>query len=168
MRKVLYILSLAILVGCGSSGPRFPASPSPVVGTMPAEMPTTSPAMEAHPSATPSVGRTAEATPATGQAELDHQALLDPLLYGGISAEEAQATLGQIASSADTRFVAALIDALRYQSRLRRPLGDALNALTGQELPPDWFEWVEWAGQHPEIESFAGYPGLESCALFPH
>jgi hypothetical protein len=107
-----------------------------------------------------------EATPA-GQAELDHRALLDDLLYLRPSTEEVQSIADQIVDSGDTRFVAGLIDTLRYQPRRSEQLGEVLNALTGQELPVDWFEWVEWAGQHPEIESFAGYPAWKA-ELYSH
>ena len=58
--------------------------------------------------------------------------------------------------------MAGLIDTLRYQRGLSHQIGQTLNHLTGQELPPDWFAWVEWAGQHPEIESFAGYPAWKA------
>jgi hypothetical protein len=107
-----------------------------------------------------------EATP-TGQEELDHRALLDDLLYGSLIDEEVEVITDQIVASGDTRFVAGLIDTLRYQPRWRGQLGEALNALTGQELPPDWFEWVEWAGRHPEIEAFAGYPAWKA-ELYAH
>jgi hypothetical protein len=106
-------------------------------------------------------------TVSIGRDELDHQALLDVVLYGQASVEGVLATIDQIADSGDTRFVAGLIDTLRYRPRLGRPLTDALTALTGEELPPDWFVWVEWAGRHPEIESFATYPAWKS-ALYAH
>jgi hypothetical protein len=47
---------------------------------------------------------------------------------------------------------------MRYQGALQFEIGAVLNALTGQNVSPDWFSWVEWAGQHPEIESFSDYP----------
>jgi hypothetical protein len=106
-------------------------------------------------------------TAAREQDNLDHQALLDVVLYGQAGAEEVLAIINQIAASGDTRFVAALIDTLRYQPRLGRPLGEALTALTGEELSPDWFAWVEWAGRHPEIESFDSYPAWKA-ELYSH
>jgi hypothetical protein len=93
---------------------------------------------------------------------LDHATLLDDVLYGQVGPEEARAVLAQIGASGDARFVGGLIDTLRYQRGLREDIGGTLNELTGQELPADWFEWVEWAGQHPEIESFADYPGWKA------
>jgi len=93
---------------------------------------------------------------------LDHRDLLDQLLFEVSSREKAQAILDQIEASGDTRFVVGLIDVLRYQRRLEPEIGQTLNALTGQNLLPDWFAWVEWAGQHPEIESFGGYVGFKA------
>ncbi len=100
-----------------------------------------------------------EATPdaASTEASLDHADLLNQLLFSISTRTEGQAILEQIAESKDTRFVAGLIDTLRYQSGLQQEIGATLNALTGQDLPPDWFEWVEWAGKHPEIKTFAEY-----------
>jgi hypothetical protein len=93
---------------------------------------------------------------------LNHVALLDDVLYGRVSLEEGQAILEQIGDSGDTGFVAGLIDTLRYQRGLSEDIARALNELTGQDLPADWFEWVEWAGKHPEIESFPGYIGWKA------
>jgi hypothetical protein len=93
---------------------------------------------------------------------LNHEALLDDVLYGRVSLEEAQAILEQISASGDTSFVVGLIDTLRYQRGLSEDIARALNELTGQDLPADWFEWVEWAGKHPEIESFPGYVGWKA------
>lgn len=101
--------------------------------------------------------------PPTSTGEVsDLQSLLDDVLYARGSLGEAQAVLEQIGASGDTRFVAGLIDTLRYQRRLSDDIGRALNELTGQELPPDWLEWVEWAGNHPEIESFPDYPAWKA------
>ncbi len=101
-------------------------------------------------------------TPGMIDDSLDHQALLNDLLYSRLSVQEAQAILEQIGDSGDTRFVAGLIDTLRYRRRLNQDIGRALNELTAQDLPPDWFAWVEWAGQHSEIESFPGYAGWKA------
>lgn len=103
----------------------------------------------------------AEPTEATVSTDLDHAGLLDELLFVGDAALAAD-TLTEIRQSGDTRFVAGLIDTLRYQRGLTEEIGFILNELTGQNLLPDWFAWVEWAGQHPEIESFAGYPGWKA------
>ena len=164
MRNILYLLSILLLVGCGSSLSRFPASPTNEASAIEEATQTkqTTAGKDSRPTPIPHSSASAANTSGTGRTELDHQALMDSLLYSKLGSEEARATLSQIEGSRDTRFVAALIDALRYHSRLSVEIGEALNTLTGQALPPEWFEWVEWAGQHPEIESFAGYSGWKS------
>jgi hypothetical protein len=163
MYKSLYVISMILLVGCNSAisepqalpsdtalpGPELAQRTEATGATTASEMP-------------PVEGATREVAPFTELVALDHESLLDQLLYGQVGSSEAGAILNQIAASGDQRFVAALIDTLRYQSRLRVQIGDTLRVLTGQELPPDWFEWVEWAGKHPEIESFPSYPAWKS------
>jgi hypothetical protein len=89
---------------------------------------------------------------------LNHLELLSRLLFSFSSRGQAQTTLNQIAESGDTRFVTGLIDMLRYHRPLAPEIGRTLNQLTGQNLPSDWGAWVEWAGKHPELRSFADYP----------
>jgi hypothetical protein len=119
--------------------------------------------------AMPSAGRAAGETGAGASGAqpdaspaLDHMALLNTLLFGAAARPGARVILDTIAESGDTRFVAGLIDTLRYQRALAAEIGRTLNQLTGQDLPPDWFGWVEWAGRHPEIESFAAYPAWKA------
>jgi hypothetical protein len=88
---------------------------------------------------------------------LNHLDLLSRLLFTVSSRDEAQNILNQIAKSRDTRFVAGLIDMLRYHRALTQEIGRTLNQLTGQNLLSDWGDWVEWAGIHPEIKSFKDY-----------
>jgi hypothetical protein len=90
---------------------------------------------------------------------------LDELLFSISTRAEGEAILAQIAESRDTRFVAGLIDTLRYQRNLQEEIGETLNTLTGQVLAPDWFAWVEWAGRHLEIESFPDYPAWKANLL---
>jgi hypothetical protein len=78
---------------------------------------------------------------------------------------EGQTILSQMVASSDTGFVAGLIEIIRFQPGLSQEISAALNTLTGQDLPPDWFGWVEWAGQHPEIESFDGFIGWKANLL---
>lgn len=92
------------------------------------------------------------------ETEVDHNDLLRGLLLEVNSLEEAQSILAQIRKSGDTRFVAGLIDVLRYQRGLSVEISATLSDLTGaQDVPPEWHDWVEWAGKHPELESFAAY-----------
>jgi hypothetical protein len=151
MRTVLFVLTILVLVGCG------PAASSPVVSE---------PTSVVEPTADPTPVPTPEPVPTepepTGLAELDHRELLDDILYRRVGEVQAELILKQVRDSGDTRFVAPLIDMLRYLPWQGNLLGEALNTLTGQDMPPDWFEWVEWAGQHPEIESFEGYAGWKA------
>ena len=87
----------------------------------------------------------------------NHLDLLSRLLFSDFSREEAQNIFNQIAKSGDTRFVAGLIDMLRYHRALTQQIGRTLNQLTGQNLNAAWGDWVEWAGNHPEIKSFKDY-----------
>lgn len=145
-----------------SAAPASPVAPTATHKPTPTEatQTVTNTATEASSETTPLP--TVTPPPARTSQGLDHQALLDDVLYGQVSLEETQAILEQIGASGDTRFVAGLIDTLRYRRRLSQGVGHALNQLTGQDLPPDWFEWVEWAGKHPEIESFGDYPGWKA------
>ena len=90
--------------------------------------------------------------------ELDHISLLRQLLLDVRTEQEALGILREIQASQDTRFVAGLIDILRYQRRLTSPISVTLAGLTGtEEMLLDWHDWVEWAGKHPEITSFEDY-----------
>ena len=78
---------------------------------------------------------TAESVPALNNIHsLNHLDLLSQLLFSVSSQEEAQNILDQIAKSGDTRFVAGLIDMLRYHRQLAQEIGRTLNQLTGQNV----------------------------------
>ena len=144
MKKVLLMISGLIVAGC-TAGP--PPSPTPPPGPTPTA------------TAVSESGSSSKPTPAELAVEtLDHARLMNQLLFEVSSRDEGLDLLKQIEESGDTQFVAALVDTLRYQRGLREDIAATLNALTGQDLPAGWFNWVEWAGNHPEIESFAGYP----------
>ena len=98
-----------------------------------------------------------QSQPPGNKQPLNHLELLSRLLFTVSSREEARNIFDQIAKSRDTRFVAGLIDMLRYHGALTQEVGGTLNQLTGQNLPADWGDWVEWAGNHPEIKSFKDY-----------
>lgn len=166
MKQILFFGLGLFLAGCGAAGTTPTATPPPatspeVTAVQPSETVSTD---EATAEAEPPTATDQAATPAGSNGDLDHAHLLNQLLFSG-SAAEAETTLADIRASADTRFVAGLIDTLRYQFGLQDDLGFTLNELTGENLGSDWFEWVEWVGQHPEIESFADYPGWKANLL---
>jgi hypothetical protein len=159
--KLILLFGLGLgLVGCGATGtpPSNTVTSPEVTAVQPTE---TISQQEATAETQPTSTTAPQETPAMSDDDLDHAELLNQVLFSS-STSEAEATLTDIRAAGDTRFVAGLIDILRYQFGLRDELGLALNELTGENLTPDWFEWVEWAGQHPEIESFADYPGWKA------
>ena len=149
VKNILLFSLILMMVGCAAATSEPQATPT-----------------EIPPATSTNTGSTATPTTAAGQLPvdetLDHLNLLNQLLFEVSSRAEAQAILDQIEASGDSHFVAGLIDVLRYQRSLDSEIGQTLNALTGQSLPSDWFAWVEWAGQHPEIESFEGYIGFKA------
>ncbi len=160
MRKVC-LAGLALwLAGCGLTTTEPPDPGQVVVSTA-----TSAPDQEKLTVTKPGAEPVATKQISTAVASLDHAKLLDQLLFSISSQAESQAILIQIATSGDTGFVAGLIETIRFQPGLSQEIGATLKTLTGQDLPPDWFGWVEWAGQHPEIESFDGFVGWKAHLL---
>jgi hypothetical protein len=184
MKKRYLLLLLVVLAGCSSTAtePTSTTITEAVVVSdeVEADQPraedtgaVTKEAMDAAETPTKAAAETVEdndmvePTESPVETELDHNRMLSELLFKVTSLAEGEALLEEIEQSGDTRFVAGLVDTLRYQpfvgsgrgvGDLTRAIGATLNSLTGEELQPDWFEWVEWAGQHPELESFETYP----------
>jgi hypothetical protein len=156
--KKTWLMVLALLIGGCSAA----TGPPPLDPAATDSGPATSPASEttaptAEPATPPVAG--------TGAAASEHALLLDEILFA-VAPYDPTLVINEIAASGDTRFVAGLIDTLYFQRGLSREIGQALNTLTGQNVPADWFAWVEWAGQHPEIESFSDYPAWKSNLFF--
>jgi hypothetical protein len=152
MKKLLLFCLVIGLSGCTTTENEPPTTEIVVENTTETKIETVE--------ASPVPATVEEDTPAADR--LNHLDLLNQLLFETSTRKEAQEILTKIETSGDTRFVAGLIDALRYQRALSSEIGQTLNTLTGQDLPPDWGEWVEWAGKHPEIESFDGYVGFKA------
>jgi hypothetical protein len=166
MKKIIALFLGLVMVGCNGvdTGSISPTSPPITEKTPVAQAP------EGAVQATPTEAETGKKEETTAEIveetvvapteELDHAVLLDGVLFsrfrGPYKGPEA---LAKIKESGDTRFVAGLIDSLRYQRDLHFEIGETLNSLTSQNLEPDWHTWVEWAGKHPEIEGFDGYAG---------
>lgn len=143
MKKYLLLLSAFLLAACNS-------------GEVPLSEAVVDPTVE-------EVATTVGETSPTDVSDIDHVELLQKLVLDVSSLEEGQAILNEIADTGDTRFVAGLIDVIRYQ----RPLSGEINKIlidltgTGEEFR-DWHDWVEWAGKHPEIETFDNYAEWKS------
>jgi hypothetical protein len=172
--KKLWLLFSALLVGCNPAtvGSLTPAATGQAGQLQPAA---TERSLEAEAAATtlaetppalsdvlaPQLDQTgitpvAElALPPAINPNLDHVELLNQLLFSGDNL--GPDILNEIKASRDARFVAGLIEVMRWRRDLWPQLGATLNALTNQQVPPDWHDWVEWAGKHPELESFDGY-----------
>lgn len=143
MKKTLLLLLPIIITGCGATAVDSPTTPL---------KPETAQATE-------EVTQPATTTEEASSSKLDHAGLLNKILFTRTAGPDA---LKQIRESGDTQFTAGLIDTLRYRRDLTDDIGFTLNTLIGENLPADWFEWVEWAGKHPEIKSFTEYPGWKA------
>ena len=56
----------------------------------------------------------------------------------------------------DPQYAPMLVDMLGippYGGVYRRYLGDTLEYLTGEDIGTDWFEWIQWVSEHPELGS---------------
>ncbi len=173
LKLIALILIIIGATGCAAAtgAPQAISTPSPVPASANNEptptstritptQPSVATSSNTEPTSTPEPATPTAPLPATET--LDHADLLNQLLFEISTREEARAILDKIEDSGDTRFVAGLIDVLRYQRGFRVEIGQTLNALTGQELPPEWFAWVEWTGQNPEIEGFEGYVSFKA------
>lgn len=185
MRKMWTLFFSLTLVGCSVSGGNIPAAP--VEGRVgqtqlqdhgtetsrgKPDPTSTAPSAAAEAAivgegATVEVGATPLAAldlPPVANSNLDHRQLLSQILFrqDGQTAE----ILAEIRESRDTRFVAGLVDILRWRRDLWDAVGATLNSLTNQTINADWYDWVEWAGKHPDVESFESYIDWKSDLFF--
>ena len=97
---------------------------------------------------------------------IDHLAMLNRLARASKDRTHGKGVLAEIEATGDTRFMAGLLDLMIYDRRLSGEMSVALNRMTGkEEIGLDWQDWLEWLGQHPEIESFAEYDVWKSDIL---
>lgn len=168
MTKRLLILFAILLAACNTPPTETPAATStnPPEQTATATESVATTSTDQAPTPTEATATKNEAEAATS--EVNHLNLLRQILLEARSREAAQEILVQIENTGDARFVAGLIDTMRYQRALVPEISETLTTLTGVQLAatespfPDWHDWVEWAGQHPEIESFAEYDQWKS------
>jgi hypothetical protein len=188
MKKIWPLLLGLLLVSCSQAGrestaptaPPAPAAVEPTQAAEPAEAAPTEPdapatAEKTEPTGTRpiSAGPVGESDvgvaslselnlPPIANPDLDHAKLLDYLLLEEGADDE---ILAQIRESRDARFVAGLIEVMRWRFDIWDELGATLNHLTNQQVNPDWHDWVEWAGKYPELESFAGFVAWKAKLL---
>jgi hypothetical protein len=186
VRKIWYLFFSLALVGCSVSGGDIPAA-APVEGQVglaqlqdrgdetgrDAANPNSTTLLATDEAATVTARATLEIgttplaaldLPPVANPNLDHRRLLSQILFqqDGQTPE----ILAEIRESRDTRFVTGLIDILRWRWDLSEDVGATLNSLTNQNINADWHDWVEWAGKHPDIESFESYIDWKSNLFF--
>lgn len=94
-------------------------------------------------------------------AEADARRALESLLPGAESTAR-ETALRDIALAQDRRFIAPLVDGMRFVRGREELLGigSTLQALAGPQAPAlDWADMVVWVGQHPESGTPPGYLG---------
>jgi Protein of unknown function (DUF3179) len=82
------------------------------------------------------------------QADAALQLQLD--VVGG-SQREADAALATIVDERRLDMIAGLILALRFNGNRDAQIQNALRALTGEDRPDEWFDWMLWQEAHPEV-----------------
>ncbi len=174
----LAVAALAlVLAACGGSQTSEPATPTDfpaIETTTPVTVPDTpepKTSVPATPTVEPDAGDTAAATPVaptptrysslepTDDALLLMRATLGRDLVGAVDA---------MVASGDRSFIPVLMELMRF--RFSRTPGlclpcavDELAGTTeGEDVPPElrhWGWWMEWLGNHPEVQAPAGFAG---------
>ncbi len=88
--------------------------------------------------------------PATGLAQQDP--VLDAVrstLYARRTEFEAQ--MEYLLARGNPDVVPALLTGLRFSDRRRDEISEVMEALTGQQLGTDWFDWMLWQEQNPQV-----------------
>ncbi|WP_415404744.1 DUF3179 domain-containing protein [Tateyamaria sp. SN3-11] len=74
---------------------------------------------------------------------------------------EFEAAMAQLRARNNPDVVASLINSLRF-SRSRGPqIAETLTALTGEDHFTDWFAWMLWQEQNPQITPHADFPAFK-------
>lgn len=69
----------------------------------------------------------------------------------GVEGEQVDAALNWLRDRGKTDVAASLILAMRYNRGLTPRLSEVLSSLTGETEAENWFEWMLWQQQHPEL-----------------
>ena len=149
------VIALAITIGaCGEGPAPTPAEPAASPGA------DISPFSTALPATTPNLTARTE----TPHLTLDDERLREALLRALYEAPDITADssidgflppgLDLVRVTRDPQYVPMLVDMLGippYGGVYRRYLGDTLEYLTGEDIGTDWFDWIQWVSEHPEI-----------------
>ena len=138
------VVALAITIGACGEGP--PETPSPV----------------ATPGATitPTPGATVRVSPLVLSEERLRESLLRSLYEAPDETGDSSIDgflppgLDLLRVTQDPQYSAMLVDMLGippYGGIYRRYLIDTLEDLTGEDIGTDWFDWIQWVSEHPEI-----------------
>ncbi len=112
----------------------------------------------------PAIATNGSAEAKTGGRKEDEAARLLQALLPPIDREDLTRALNQLSRSKDKRFIAPLIDFLRFVNSRDDYLQvwETLQALTGEKLSPSedaWEKITVWYGQHAELQPPPGYTG---------
>ncbi|WP_299047618.1 DUF3179 domain-containing protein [uncultured Tateyamaria sp.] len=92
---------------------------------------------------------------ALAQSEPDFLALHRAPLFGTTS--EFNAAISQISQRGNPDMAAGLIQSLRFSRDRGLPIGETLNAITGETHDTDWFEWMLWQERNPQVVPHPAY-----------
>ena len=93
---------------------------------------------------------------ASGIADLDsaaHQVLAP-------APQQSREAIDWLVRHGDRNSVAVLIQLLRWLPEYRDALVARLEALTGANVGPHWFDWMLWQQDHPDFPRYPGYAGF--------
>jgi len=65
----------------------------------------------------------------------------------------------------DSRAVAPLIHLMRWVPEQSDVIDHGLAAITGRQAGGNWFDWMVWQQQHPEIKPYAGFAAFAADLL---
>ena len=178
MTKALWWLAAAVmalvLAACSGSGATEPAAPTdtPVVETATPSTapgtPETTTAAPATPTAEPDSGSGATTTPVSPTATqgvpepVDEATRLMRATMGG----DLVATVDQMVASGNQAFIPVLMELMRFRLPpapglcIPCALDELAGTTEGEDVPPElrhWGWWMEWLGNHPEVQPPAGF-----------
>jgi hypothetical protein len=95
----------------------------------------------------------ADASPVASMDDAAHRALSP-------NTQERREAIQWLLQNGDRGSVAVLIQLLRWQPDEEASVVARLEALTGAQVGPRWFDWMVWQQSHPEFVPYPGYTGF--------